>query len=82
MTVPQASALLDAARSYIMARQDAITLYTHDDQSDASTSACPPAFKRKDSSFCRSFEKTSFFPWKNRLGKNSIYQVEKQFFYV
>jgi hypothetical protein len=31
MTIPQASAVLDAARSYIMAHQDAVTLYTHDD---------------------------------------------------
>jgi hypothetical protein len=31
MTIPQASAMLDAARSYIMAHQDAVTLYTQDD---------------------------------------------------
>jgi hypothetical protein len=28
-------------------------------------------------SFCRSVEKTGFFPWKNRPGKNSFCRAEK-----
>jgi hypothetical protein len=85
ITILEASALLDAARSYIMAHQDAVTLYTHGDRRDASTSACPPVFKtfkflsihRGWQVFAGLLKKKCFFPWKNRPGTNSICHVKK-----